>query len=676
MNPDVIQFQCSACQHVLTVPSHLAGVSGPCPMCGTVVTSPQAAPSFAPQNFGAAVMPTYQEPPANPPSSGQVMPLPNMIAQHVSPLGGAMPAPSFPTQRLAPEPAPAVAWQPPGLGQTMLDSTPPAAPQTNSGFLPQRRPDGQVPFGGSLAMPSSPAPAWNGGVSQAPVSPLPEMSLPTQRGGSAPGHSSLIPGSPSLPMMGGAAHGADDPAQSLLARSLPSAPLGAPPVSNQMAGGGFVPPTAAARSRPLRKPRRASNVFMMALAVIFLAGVLAAVGWLFREPIMQVVTRFMPAESPADETTPLPLPAPVTPTEVAKKPATPADATVAEAPKMADSTALPVTGSFDPTEVAPPKAQPATSAEIASATAAGSSASSDSASMVKPALPPSASDTPGTGLVEVSPKATAPSSVQEATSAEDSKVSELDRKQVLFDVPAEAKPAAEALQKFLDAADLKERLEYTLAPDSMRPIMDRYYSVNSPGPIRVDAIGLVTFHPKPQIGGGAHAIFGVESKTWEFPVPVMLEESGGSFKVDWLSFVEFKDRLLEKFLHTYQEGPARFHVGITRTHYFEDKVPNSAGKEAFRINPAPPNPFMATVFVDKESSLGRDLRDKIPWGAQVFAIVELEWVKLGNQAWVQLSAVPQLNWYSVPSAPKAVKSSPPESSEVPNETQKAVPIGR
>lgn len=686
MNPDVIQFQCSACQHVLTVPSHLAGVSGPCPMCGTVVTSPVAAPvSFSPQGFGA---PQTQAAPVLPTSAGippmmapgPVMPMPNKISQHVSPLGGGTASGAFPAQQPA-----AHAWQPPGLGQTILESTPQmAAPMSSpgmpGGFLPPSRPAGQMPMTGSLTG-AAPAPvqaAWGNGLQQ-PVSE--PMQLPA-RGGSMHGHSALIPGAPTLPTMGGS--GLDGTGSgSLMGRGMPSAPLASPiqylDTSNGMSGVRASPSAPPAmRSRPLKKPKRASNVFMVGLALLFLAGSIAAGGWLFREPIMELVERFKPALQSPVEAVKTPLPVPAT-SEVVKsdEPSKPA-APVEEAPKppqMAESPTPQSTPSFDPTEpasatiplVVPPKAQPATASEIAEAMKKPDLTSKTP----QPETPPTSN--PNTALVEVPSKSPTSGAQESASSA--AAVTSMDHKEIKREVPPEAKPAVEALEKFLNATSLQERLKYTLAPDSMRSMMERYYSANPDGPIRVDAMGLVTFHPKPQIGGGAHAIFGVESKTWEFPVPVMLEDRGGSFKVDWLSFVEFKDRLLEKFLHTYEEGPARFHVGITRTHYFEDKVPNASAKEAFRISPAPPNPFMATVFVDKESTLGRDLRDKIPWGAQVFAIVELEWMKLGNQAWVQLSGVPQLNWYSVPAVPKAVReSSAPV--EVPTETQKAVPIGR
>jgi hypothetical protein len=474
-----------------------------------------------------------------------------------------------------------------------------------------------------------------------------------------------------------------------MARGLPAAPpnpMAAAQAQNPVPVSGFLPPVlppggGAAHSRQMRKPKRATNVFMIGLALLFLSGFLVAAGWLFREPILQVAQKLTgrsfgaepvvpeevitqlqeptpapvvkPAKVPQEElkkdsqelagtppTTPSPVP-PIAPAPIVKPPAMPAETTL---PKTED----------DVVEVRKP------------------------VQVLDPKTPvPSPAETAPSPLVEV-PKP-APQMAGEAPDDHGAVAGSIR----LDEVTEEAKPAAEALKKFLQADSLQERLKYTLASDLMRPIMERYYGNNPDGPVLVDAMAMVRYDPKPQIGGGAHAVFGLESKTWEYPVPVMLEMSGGGFKVDWLSFVEFKDRLLEKFLQGYQDGAARFHVGMTRTHYFEDKVPNaSANKDAFRISPAPPNPFSSVVFVDRESDLGRELRDKIPWGAQVWAIVELEWAKLGTQSWVNLSAVPQLNWYSVPSAPKAQRASPVEASpiaddaQVPTETQKAVPVGR
>lgn len=580
------------------------------------------------------------------------MPNPHSIAQHLSPLGGGpQPNQGFLNPQPTQEPAPQ--WQQPGLGQTLLGGAQPSFPQsptTGLGGLPPRRSPGQAPLSGAL---NQPAATW-GSQPQGfpPAEPLPGQ-FP-QRSQGAPGHSSLIPGSPTLPVLGNPSQD-QVPQSSLLGRDLPSAP---PSPTPQSTSPGLTLPAPQAprmdmRTRPLKKPSRTSNIFMFSLALLFLAGFLGAAGWMFREPIMEVVNRFMPPKEKAS-TVEIPsanvasastsLAENPTPTATLPTPPVPSDTAMAEAP---------VTPAFDPNEPVPQKAQLPSADELAA--------------LKQGSMPNTQS------LLEVPSKPLAPG-LQQTTPETAPMVPPTGENEIKMQVTEEAKPAAEALLKFLNAADLKERLRYTLAADAMKPLMERYYEAQPSGPVKVDAIALVRLDPKPQMGGGAHAVFGVESRGWEFPVPVMLEESKDGFRVDWLSFVEFKDRLLENFFQEYQEGSARFHVGITRTHYFEDKVPNAGNKDAFRLGPAPPNPYLTTVFLDKDSAVGRDLRDRIPWGAQVWAIVELEWVKLGSQQWVQIVGVPQLNWYSVPNEPKITPGR--NRSEVPTETQRAVPIGR
>ncbi|MEN3941283.1 hypothetical protein WJU23_08315 [Prosthecobacter sp. SYSU 5D2] len=458
---------------------------------------------------------------------------------------------------------------------------------------------------------------------------------PRVAGTGAPAHSSLIPGSPTLPLFGNQA-GAPSSPSSLLSREIPAAaPVQSPEAPSELS------PAAPRPMRPIKKPNRSSNIFMFALAVIFLAGFLAAAGWMFREPLMEVVNRYMPpdddaamTELPEGAITPDSLPAQFTEPNVTET-----------KPKAV----------FDPEETAPPRAIVPTPEDMAALQ-----------SVPTP-------ETPAGGLMEVPSKPMAHGLQNDTSPDTTSSVVMPAASEVKIEVSEEGRPAADALLKFLNAKDLQERLKYTLAASSMKPLMERYYQTQADGPIRIDAAGLVRLDPKPQMGGGAHAVFGVESRAWEYPVPVMLEEGRDGWQVDWLSFVEFKDRILEKFFEEYQEGAARFHVGITRMHYFEGKVPNSDNKDAFRIGPAPPNPFLTTVFVEKDSQVGRDLKERIPWGAQVWAIVELEWVKLGSQQWVQLVGVPQLNWYSVPPEPKGKSG---KSSDLPNEIQRAVPVGR
>ena len=434
---------------------------------------------------------------------------------------------------------------------------------------------------------------------------------------------------------------------------------------------------------------------MFALAVVFLTGALGLIGWMFRGQIMPLVQMALPSVVSPEET------------EVASEPTQPEPDP--SAPRVADSESVSAsrenamdleppsptlspsttasTSTFDPTEPAPLRALPASPDEIASVQEAPPQMGMTGSVALPPLEDSGPKDLPFTpdtktreeSLLEVPPSDTG---LTGATAERNLSSQSQGPFTNIKDLEPEALPAAEALQKFLSAADVNERLKYTLGADAMAPLMERYYSRTPDGPVIVDTVQIVRYDPKPQVGDGAHAVFGLGSQTWEFPVPVMLEETKDGWKVDWLAFVEFKDRLLEKFLESYQEGPARFHVGISRTHFFDDTVPNADNRHAFRVGPAPPNPFLKTVFLPKESTLSAKLKDSISWGAQVWAIVELQWRRMGGDQWVELVAVPQLNWYSVPTVQAAsapipqTDTSAPLDTVQPAEIPKGLPVGR
>jgi hypothetical protein len=408
----------------------------------------------------------------------------------------------------------------------------------------------------------------------------------------------------------------------------------------------------------LRAPR-GTNFIRLAFAAIFLLGFLGLVGYLLKDYLPGLfpgLAGHEVAEETAKEapllSTPTPLksnPASSSPT----KPIDPAPTEKATAQPMASAetktSPAPITVGFDPKEPVAPKTETASTATSTTETAR--SASPPSTANAMPVGSPAATAT-GT-LLEVPAKAVVsaePSSSQTAAPGNLTQAPIVEED----DIPPSAKPAVDALKKFLNARSLEERLPYTLGADLMKPLMERYYARSPDGPVVVDHIQFVRMDPNPELGSGKHCILSLENKTWEFSVPVMLEEKEDGFKVDWVSFVEFKDRMLEKFFQSYQEGKACFHVGIIRHHYFEDGVPNLDRKDAFRVSPAPPNPFQQSVFLDKESELAQELRSRMPWETHIWAVVELEWKRLGPQQWVELSAVPQMHWYSLPMAPKSI----------------------
>ncbi|WP_422318045.1 hypothetical protein [Prosthecobacter sp.] len=216
------------------------------------------------------------------------------------------------------------------------------------------------------------------------------------------------------------------------------------------------------------------------------------------------------------------------------------------------------------------------------------------------------------------------------------------------EMPKEAGPAVKALQQFLAATTVEERLRHTLHADAMKPLMERYYKQAPEGPVLVDRIQFIRMDPNPSLVAGTTCIFNLESKAWEFSVPVMLQEEPDGFKVEWPAFVEFKDQLLEKFFTAYQKEPMRFHVGIQRNHCFDKEIPDLSGKDSFCVSPAPPNSFQGNVLLGKDTDLAKKLSTTMPWETHIWAVVELEWKKQDTQQWVELKSVPQMHWYSLP----------------------------
>lgn len=220
---------------------------------------------------------------------------------------------------------------------------------------------------------------------------------------------------------------------------------------------------------------------------------------------------------------------------------------------------------------------------------------------------------------------------------------------LIKNVPASCNKALEGLKRFLSAATWKERLDYTQMPAQMQRKMQVYYASNPDGPVDVDEIHFLRHDESPEVGKGAHTIFILFSRQWDYGFPVMVEESGGDARVDWLAFVEFKDDLLHKFLTSYMEGPIRFHLGIRRTHYFEDDVPNRDEKSVFDVT-TPMENVRGYVFVPKGSPLDRSLAGTISWDKELsWVIAELQWRREGTRKWVELTALPQLNWYGADS---------------------------
>lgn len=449
---------------------------------------------------------------------------------------------------------------------------------------------------------------------------------------------------------------------------LSSFNLGGPPGANAAAPSPQGAAPASRKMADLREPRGASFL-RLAFAAVFLLGFLGTVGFFLKDYLPPSILGLLHRDEPEQAAalagaSPAAAPLPVMPA-------------LPLVPQVEDSKPGGLQSSPPP-----PTFDPAETASLRSSTPA--SAPAPPAAL--PAIPvPAAPDALPGGTPEAADAKTLPHTEKGVTVA--SNLGTAPPAAMAPPAPAapggddgvmpdEAKPAVEALKRFLAAPTVEERLRYTLGAEMMKPLMERYYARAPEGPITVDRVQFIRLDPNPELGAGRHCILSLENKTWEFPVPVMLEEHPDGFKVDWLAFVEFKDRLLEKFFQNYQEGPTPFHVGIIRHHYFDDGVPNVDRKDAFRISPAPPNTFQAYAFLDKDSPLAAELKTRLPWEHHVWAIVYLEWKKLGSHQWVELAGVPQMHWYSLPTgtAP-APETRPAKTTQKPSSAAQDMPPG-
>ncbi len=319
-------------------------------------------------------------------------------------------------------------------------------------------------------------------------------------------------------------------------------------------------------------------------------------------------------------------------------------------------------------EAAPPKAEPVEDTPSAAAPVT-----------VAKALPepqPSKASAPETKLVEVGREP-----VNDAKEMSTSSRTHMEdaltpiRGPKVIGVPDEAREGLHGLVNFLAAGSWGDRVNFSMLPEQVAEKGKAYYASNPDGPIDVDEIHYLRHETNPQVGSGTHCVFVLFSRAWDEGIPVMVEVDANGARVDWLTFVEFKDSMLRQFMGRPQmTGRWRFHVSMRRCHYFDDDVPDADTKDCFEIAPPMPGSPSLYAFTDRASQLARSLAGTITWDKQVtYGIVELEWRQTAGKSWIELTAVPQLNWYSaaapdVQKAPTMVPTGPLPSSTKPNKS--------
>jgi len=309
--------------------------------------------------------------------------------------------------------------------------------------------------------------------------------------------------------------------------------------------------------------------------------------------------------------------------------------------------------------------EPATTPEMAGATSAAllqeapspvpiSSAASLSEPLPPPSTPPSPPPVPARDTIPASlgglppppkdmafPNGPPPAEVQ--AFVEHTSITEGGSQPLITTVPPDAKSALDALLKFLDAPNYRERLKYSPDSPALRAAMEKHASIHGDGPILVGTIEFVERYTNKN-GVPPYCMFEVSGGSLPHSVLVLVEQAvKGPAKVDWEAFIEFKDDLLLKFLEAKNDTPQKFRVMVRRKHYFDKDVPDMAGKDGFEVKQPNAN-FEGHVFVTRDSPLGRQLANQLAWGMDMPIMAELIWKSNGKSNWVEIKSIPSYGW--------------------------------
>ncbi len=730
MNPNVIQFACGHCQSWLTVPAQMAGVAGPCPKCGNHIVSPQAtaepaAPAVSnwapvenpvPQVYGNAAP---QWPGAGLQQSQEPYPqaaqMPPPQAYPAAPQNEFFP-PAPAAQPMVPPPVAQPSWSPPAAQANPDNGLPGGYPLHTQGLRPNAgislpparstalpppigQPHPQAGMPGQMPIPGQ-VPAGAGMMGYDPSGQTGMLTRPASVGGS---RLSLLArqlttppeGAPGLPMAPAPLSTAELPGQAPMAYNAPAS-------KNQHAGDMAVQQSM--RKGLIVGRSKSGGKTKFALAALLLIGLLGALVWQYRAPIQDIVAQVFPPKPSLPETTE-PASATQVPgvskveasnsTTVTSRPEAAPDTTpppASDRPMVARGIPVPAPEEVKGVETAPtsrPQETPVETKPMAPKTTkeglelmatinAPRAQAVDEKDEVKPLTPPKPDPTPGNPLIEGQQKM-----VEVGRTNTDPKISQnappapvptlAAGQPSLKNVPPACKPAVDGLISFLNARNWKERMKFIQLPDQMEPKLKLYYGSNPDGPIDVDEIQYLRHDESPQVGKGLHAVFVLFSRNWEYGFPVMVEVTPDGARVDWLTFIEFKDDMLNKFMSNYMEERVQFHVGIHRTHYFDDNIPGLDQKEQFSVT-SPMANVRGFVFVPKGTPFARSLASTISWDKEAsWVVVELQWRKEGSAKWVEMTALPQLNWYSASAAPAKEPSASAVSAPPPPPAPKGLP---
>jgi hypothetical protein len=205
-------------------------------------------------------------------------------------------------------------------------------------------------------------------------------------------------------------------------------------------------------------------------------------------------------------------------------------------------------------------------------------------------------------------------------------------------------PAPEAaLKAFLTAPDWKSRALHVLHPETTVDKMESYHATTPDGPTPI-----LSLHADATDDGRKEGrrllsyLIATEAQPAGFPVAVV--ETPDGWKIDWETFVEFRDDHFGRFAAGQGGETGAFHVLVRNTHYFGEPFPGSDQLTAFRLDPPLPD-RNHYAFVPTGSELHKTLAGATEWGRPCSPVLQLARKSHGDSKFhLEIEAILAPNW--------------------------------
>lgn len=210
--------------------------------------------------------------------------------------------------------------------------------------------------------------------------------------------------------------------------------------------------------------------------------------------------------------------------------------------------------------------------------------------------------------------------------------------------PLKVIPAPEAaLKAFLAAPDWKARALHVLHPGETSPKMEAYHATTADGPTAYTSLRADASHGDGEKNARLLSYL-IATEALPDGFPVALVETPEGWKVDWETFVEFRDDHFGRFAAGQGGDAGDFHVLVRNTHYFGEPFPGSGKLTAFRLDPPLPD-RNHYAFVPTGSDLHKTLAGVTEWGRPFAPVLQLVRKQHGDRKFhLEIESILAPNW--------------------------------